>query len=151
MVMDDLYISTLNKNLLHAYKAEEEFWKQQSRQLWLTLGNRNTGYFHASTKGRRVRNRITILEDSPGAPVYEDSQIIKVISDYFNLIFTSTNPSTADIVNKALTPCISDATNALLISTPSTKELKKPCSQFTPTRPRALTASLQASSKAIGR
>lgn len=29
---DDCYISELNRGLLHAYKAEEEYWKQRSRQ-----------------------------------------------------------------------------------------------------------------------
>ncbi|XP_019085410.1 PREDICTED: uncharacterized protein LOC109126355 [Camelina sativa] len=44
-------IDLINQSLQRAYKQEEEFWKQRSRQLWLALGDRNSGYFHASTKG----------------------------------------------------------------------------------------------------
>lgn len=29
---DDEYISLLNRSLLHAYKAEEDYWKQRSKQ-----------------------------------------------------------------------------------------------------------------------
>jgi len=42
-------IARINNELSSAYKEEEEFWKQHNRQLWLTLGDRNTGYFHAIT------------------------------------------------------------------------------------------------------
>ena len=34
-------ISSINNNLLLAYKAEEAFWKQRSRQIWLALGDKN--------------------------------------------------------------------------------------------------------------
>jgi len=37
-------ISNINNTLLLAYKAEETFWKQRSRQLWLALGEKNSGY-----------------------------------------------------------------------------------------------------------
>ena len=89
---DEILISSLNVNLIRAYKAEEDFWKQRSRQLWLELGDRNTGYFHASTKARRARNRITTIEDHEGLPVYENGKIAEVISNYFSNIFTSSNP-----------------------------------------------------------
>lgn len=80
LVADDTLISSLNRNLLFANKAEEEYWKQRSRQTWLALGDRNTAYFHAQTKGRRARNRITVIETSEGIPVFEDEQIVATIS-----------------------------------------------------------------------
>ena len=45
--VEDRVIAVINQKLLLVYKAEEEFWKQRSRQLWLSLGDLNTGYFHA--------------------------------------------------------------------------------------------------------
>lgn len=91
LVADDVNISLLNRSLLHAYKSEEDYWKQRNRQTWLALGDRNTGYY-ASTKSRRARNRITVMEESSGTPVFEDEHITTVITSYFSNIFTSTNP-----------------------------------------------------------
>lgn len=121
---DDLLISSINQKLLKAYKAEEEFWKQQSRQLWLTLSDRNTGFFHVSTKSRRARNRLTAIEDAEGNLVYEDHQITAVISDYFQNIFNSSSPSATEVVNRAITPCISTSTNETLTAIPSISEVK---------------------------
>lgn len=65
-IADEILIHEINKRLLLAYKSEEDFWKQRSRQLWLTLGDSNSGYFHAVTKGRKARNRMTVVEDANG-------------------------------------------------------------------------------------
>ena len=122
---DDVLISNINQKLLQAYRAEEEFWKQRSRQLWLALGDQNTAFFHASTKGRRARKRISVIENSAGIPVYEDDKIVEVISSYFQDIFTSSNPDPSDIIIRALTPCISEAMNNSLTGLPSPLEIKE--------------------------
>lgn len=124
LVADDTLISSLNRNLLIAYKAEEKYWKQRSRQTWLALGDRNTACFHAQTKGRRARSRITVIETSEGIPVFEDEQIAATISTYYYGIFESTNPPAAELVLQALSPCISEATNEKLIAIPSLREIK---------------------------
>ncbi|XP_056843105.1 uncharacterized protein LOC130495678 [Raphanus sativus] len=92
---NDSLISSLNTQLLLAYKAEEEYWKQRSRQLWLTLGDKNTGFFHASTRGRRARNQLTVLENAQGEEVF------------------------------AIQPSISHATNEKLTYIPSAAEIKE--------------------------
>lgn len=124
LIADDLLISEINQKLLQAYKAEEEFWKKRSRQLWLTLGDRNTCFFHASTKSRRARNKLTVIEDSEGIPVFEKKQIVEVILNYFQQIFNSSSPPAAAVVNRALTPCISTSTNEALTAIPSISEVK---------------------------
>ena len=42
---DEMRITTINKELLEAYRAEEEYWKQRSRQMWLTLGDKKHRVF----------------------------------------------------------------------------------------------------------
>lgn len=122
---DDSTISLLNRDLLQAYKAEEEFWKQRSKQLWLSLGDKNISYFHAATKGCRARNRITTIEDNSGNAVFEEEQIGKVIAEYFNKIFTSSGMSAVEVVNRAIVPRISPETNTLLTTTPTGEEIRE--------------------------
>ncbi|CAA7020230.1 unnamed protein product [Microthlaspi erraticum] len=68
---DQALIATINNNLSSAYQKEEAYWHQRSRTLWLALGDRNSGYFHAATRGRRTINKLAIIEDSNGISVYK--------------------------------------------------------------------------------
>ena len=126
---DEPLLSRLNLELLKAYRDEEEFWRQRSRLMWLAAGDRNSRYFHAVCKGKRARNRITVLENSTGTALYEETHIVQEITSYFQSIFTS-NPVSdhlfepSAIVEQAISPCISAATNELLIKVPSAEEVR---------------------------
>ncbi|KAG2255126.1 hypothetical protein Bca52824_074420 [Brassica carinata] len=63
---DTVLIKEISDKLNEAYLAEESFWKQRNRLLWLSLGDRNSGFFHASTKNRRRANAFTVLENTEG-------------------------------------------------------------------------------------
>lgn len=117
-------ISSLNGQLLNAYLAEESFWKQRSRILWLALGDKNSGFFHAVSKGRRARNRLTMLETSTDTPLYEEHQIAEEITNYFAQIFTAQAGNASGIVSRALSPRITKATNRRLTAPPSTVEIR---------------------------
>lgn len=117
------HITTLSHNLLQAYRKEEEYWQQRSLQLWLTLGDRNTGYFHAAARGRRAKNQLDIIEDSEGNIFYEEEQIADTIANYFREIFSSTTVDCSGTVHKALKPQISATQNDNLITPPFAEEI----------------------------
>lgn len=120
---DDL-IHEINTSLLRAYKAEEEYWRQR-KQLWLTLGDSNTGYFHASTKVRKSKNRLTAIEDDHGIPWFEEEQIEGVICKYFDQIFTSEHHDGLQTIENSLQPCVTDAMNEEMIREPTDTEIKE--------------------------
>ena len=122
---DIALIQDISKQLDAAYSEEEEFWKQCNRLLWLKLGDRNTGYFHAITKVRKRINAFSVLENEEGGLVYKEEEIVNVIGGYFNNLFTSTPGEREEIVNQALSPIISDEDNALLNAIPTALEIKE--------------------------
>ncbi|CAE6215539.1 unnamed protein product [Arabidopsis arenosa] len=124
---DPTLISTINHNLLLAYKSEEDFWKQRSRLLWLSLGDRNSGYFHAITRGRAAINKFSVIEDNDGIPQFEEEDMLKVITKYFDNLFLSQETGNFSLVQEALKPCISTETNTKLTLVPTEKEIKIAC------------------------
>lgn len=65
------------------------------------------------------------MEDASGTAVFEDEQIAQVISKYFSDVFTSSSSSAMEVVNRAITPCISSSTNEQLTTIPSPQEIKE--------------------------
>ncbi|CAA7049076.1 unnamed protein product [Microthlaspi erraticum] len=131
-ILDQGKIEEINENLKIAYRKEEDYWRQRSRTQWLALGDKNSGYFHAVTRGRRAVNKLAVIEDSNGIAVFEEEKIVQVISAYFQDIFITRSSNCVETVNKALEPCITDAMNAALTAQPSPSEIKEALFSISP-------------------
>ena len=59
---------------------------------WLREGDINTNFFHALTKQRRARNKITQLLDASGNIVEDEEGLVAIATSYFRHIFESSNP-----------------------------------------------------------
>ena len=75
---------------------EEVMWKQRSRNAWLKKGDNNTKYFHCQANQRNRRNHILGLEDEDGVCIEDEATMGKVTKRYFEVMFTSSNPSGFD-------------------------------------------------------
>ena len=64
-------------------KDEEAFFRQRSRIQWLSLGDRNTKFFHRSFIHRQVRGRIHSLKDDDGTVVTDQSDLGRLAVSYF--------------------------------------------------------------------
>ena len=123
--MDDtVLIQGINDKLGEAYLAEEAFWKQLNRLLWLQLEDRNTGFFHATTKNRKRANAFTVMEDTDGKLVYKEAEIATTVVEYFKNLYTSVEGTRGDTVQYALDQIITQEDNETLIQIPSESEIK---------------------------
>lgn len=78
-----------------------------------------------SQREGKQKNRLSVLEDENGVPVFEEDKISKVVCRFYDNLFTSTPHDGSQTVSKALTPCISEEMNTKLITTPSATEVKE--------------------------
>ena len=99
------------KELSTDLKAEEMFWRQKSRVLWLREGDRNSKDFHAFVKQRRARNRITQLLDDNGNVVEDEEGLVAIATSYFRQIFESSNPEDIADALSEISPTITGAIN----------------------------------------
>ncbi|WZZ22713.1 hypothetical protein YC2023_124100 [Brassica napus] len=122
---DTVLIQNISEKLNAAYLAEEEYWKQRSRLLWLKLGDRNTGFFHAITKSRKRTNGFSVIEREDGTMVHKEEEIVAVIGEYFENLFTSQPGEREETVRQALHPIVSAEDNTMLTTLPSASEIKE--------------------------
>lgn len=73
--------------LLNAYNEarldEELLLKQRAKINWLKEGDSNTRFFHNMVKGKRNRNRISIVKDNNGL-IKEGDEVAAVFLAHYN-------------------------------------------------------------------
>ena len=118
-------IAALSEELSRAYKAEELFWRQRSRIIWLHEGDRNSAFFHAVTKGRKARNRITAIENEEGIPVHEEDEVAKVFAEFYQKLFSSNGAANFQIVEETISERITQEMNDSLCQIPNEEEVRQ--------------------------
>ena len=68
-------------------------WQQRSRNMYLVAGDRNTRFFHVKASNRNQKNMIEGMEDSSGTWQETPEAIEQIVTDYFSMLFTTSNPS----------------------------------------------------------
>ncbi|KAL4311976.1 hypothetical protein GQ457_01G025270 [Hibiscus cannabinus] len=81
--------SELKAELDEVLKQEESFWQQKSRTNWVSKGDRNTAYFHASTMIRRRHNTVRRLELSDGQWCNDTRKLKSHALQFYQSLFSS--------------------------------------------------------------
>jgi len=118
-------IVEVSRKLQEAYKDEEEYWHQKSRNMWYSSEDLNTKFYHALTKQRRARNRIVGLHDSVGNWITENNMMEKVVVDYFQDLFSTTSPSDFESFLAEVTMGITPQMNQQLLRLATENEVKE--------------------------
>ncbi|KAG7589022.1 Zinc knuckle CX2CX4HX4C [Arabidopsis suecica] len=118
-------VFSLKKELAFAYREEEKYWFQKTRQKWLRSGNRNSQFFHAAVKDSRSRKRIDSLLDRDGVLQRSEAAKGEVAASYFQNLFKSSNPVSFEMRFSGFIPKVTEEMNRGLIEKVSAEEIKE--------------------------
>ncbi|KAM6546692.1 hypothetical protein CsatB_027428 [Cannabis sativa] len=108
-----------------AWAKSESMWRQKSREIWLSLGDRNTKFFHAATVLRKRRNSIWAVKDKEGNIWREKKQIASTINSHFLDLYSSMQPCTPEGLEDLFDHKISSSANDDLSKVPSNEEIRE--------------------------
>ena len=92
--------------------------------MWYSSGDLNTKFYHVLTKQRRVRNKIVGLHDTLGNWITDENGVEKVAVDYFEDLFSSTDPTEFDSFLDEIVPSISPQMNQILLRMATEEEVR---------------------------
>ncbi|KAL7129060.1 hypothetical protein ABFS83_13G037900 [Erythranthe nasuta] len=106
----------LRVELERTYGDLDCYWKQRSRVQWIREGERNTSFFHNQASKRKRKIWVHKIKDADGIWREDKVEIEQVITNYFQGLFTSTNPDERVMgdVLKHIEPRITGAASHLL-------------------------------------
>ncbi|KAL0391781.1 UNVERIFIED_CONTAM: hypothetical protein Sradi_2400900 [Sesamum radiatum] len=90
-------IAELREKLDELLAREEIMWKQRGKAQWLREGDLNTAFFHARANARQRKNAISRLRNLDGSWSSSADEVQKIVTDYFQVLFNSSNTSDEDI------------------------------------------------------
>jgi len=111
-------------NYSQALNLLNSFWQDKNKQDRFIEGDRNTGFFHISTKIREVQSYISMLKD--GEEVLTSKEDIEChVLQYFTDIFSAASKCVEnDLPEKYIPRKVTDEDNAMLTAIPSEEEVK---------------------------
>ena len=114
----------VSRKLQKAYRDEEQYWEQKSRTKWHTCGDRNTQFYHALTKQRRIQNRIIGLYNEEGIWVNSESKVEEVAVKYFMDLFHTSSPEDFNSFLEEVPTSITEDQNRNLMAEATEEEVK---------------------------
>ncbi|XP_058111303.1 uncharacterized protein LOC131254332 [Magnolia sinica] len=121
-------IAAARSKLARIELAREIFWKQKSRNKWLTEGDKNTKFFHLSASNRIRKSCIFQIKLDSGVTSTDQETIKREAVSFFQTLLTA--PSSpigcppADPAEFSIPSLISEEDNAILMQIPSLEEVR---------------------------
>ena len=127
-------IKTLRGQINSLLLIDELHWRQISRAIWLRVGVNNTRYFHRSTSQRKKNIGLANLLNPHGQWCMETKQLSEIASNYFQELFTTSDPHRIDETMKAVEGVVSVDMNKNLLMPYTAVEVKQAIFQMHPSK-----------------
>lgn len=116
------------------YAEQSDYWRQRSQIECMKDGDKNTRFFHAKATTRARVNHISGLENRQGQWVESKTDVENVVADYFETLFSTTEPSERDIdgVLHHINPRMTEEANQILVAPFSSSEVTEALSSMSP-------------------
>lgn len=98
----------------------------------MKLGDKNSKYFHNKASQRFRRNKILGLEDPSGILWIGDDNVAGLLENYYQHLFTSSNPYELEEVTQHASRVVTDDLNAKLIADFTRVEVEQALNQMVP-------------------
>jgi exonuclease III len=118
--LSDASITNVQNKLSNVLLQEDRYWKQRAKVYWLTDGDKNSKFFHASASARKKRNAIKKLRDTNDILVKDQTGLCNIAQSYFQNLFVPNHGDHAPIV-ATISQRVTDIDNEMLIA-PFTEE-----------------------------
>lgn len=118
-----LKLREILKSLEELRVKEESYWKHKSRCDKIKLGDHNQKYFHASTMVRRKNHFLARKKDSNDSFFTDSHEVGNSFTEYFEELFSSTNPSPDHNIESLFHPCVDPTDNEFLVAVPDEEDI----------------------------
>lgn len=122
----------LRGDLEEVLMQEELIWYQKSREEWITSGDRNTRFYHASTVIRRNRSRVEALKNNEDDWITDPEELKKMVRDFFTKVFSEDNDDYNRGAIRGAYPVISQEKLNRVQETITGEEVRKALFQMAP-------------------
>lgn len=110
----------LQKEFEEILIQEELLWYQKSRINWLGYGDRNTSFFHTTT---RRKNRISMLQHEDGSWVTVDADLQRMTRDFFKNLYTDEQSPSYSYQCRVNFPALAAVSDPQLTALPTKEEI----------------------------
>ena len=101
-------IKILRREVNKLIHHEEVFWRQRSRSLWLSAGDKNTSFFHQRASQRKKKNTIEGLHDENGVWQTDEGRVSTIAERYYADLFKAQSHTNMDRVLEDVDKVVTD-------------------------------------------
>lgn len=110
-------------------------WQQRSQIRWLSVGDKNTRFFHLrASQLRKKKNRITRLRKLDGQSMKDSHELRNLATTFYRDIYTSIGVGNMAAVLDIVSPKVTEIMNSKLIAPIDERQVKEVLFHMFPTK-----------------